>query len=118
MGFGVSDRWERHPLSCSRCDRPVKLEIHAKGLWSSSRYRDQRCWLRPALSIGFNSRVVIGVILTVAASMNTYLSLEATNWKESAMVITPMKKTVISVTTSVAALLVSIGAGVVTAGLT
>ena len=74
--------------------------------------------LRPACLGVFNSHLAIGVILVVVASIVTLVSVAVAERKEKTMVKTLLKRVAGSIATVVAASVVNIGAGVVTAGLT
>jgi len=74
--------------------------------------------LRPACLGGFNSRLAVGVFLTVAAYLITLVSMFVANSKEDSMVKTLCKTVAIAAATTLAAFVVNVGAGVVTAGLT
>lgn len=74
--------------------------------------------LRPACLGVFNSRLAIGVTLVVVASIITFVSVAVAERKEKTMVKTLLKRVAVSIATMVAAFVVNIGAGVVTAGLT
>src|SRR4051794_19428807 len=74
--------------------------------------------LRSACLGGFNSHLAVEVILIVAASLITFVSMVVASRKEKSMVKTLCKTLAVAVATVVAAFLVNVGAGVVTAGLT